>query len=203
MCQIQQVATQQTRQLSSLPRLPKAPCPFRTLNIPKDSTYAHAKKSFLKIAMEHHPDTFSPEDCNEKRKKSQDKFMRCRSALESLVECESTGAALLRTAANEARTMTNEEFDSWFEQETGKQSPFALNIDAATMREVASMHEDMEGSHGLDRDGGMWHLASLISSTVKSGKDGADLLKLEAGNVEEEEAKGKLDKRRKRVKGRR
>ncbi|KAL7508346.1 hypothetical protein ACHAXN_005431 [Cyclotella atomus] len=192
------------RHLSSSHRLPKAPCPFRTLKIPKDSSFAHAKKSFLKIAMKHHPDTFSQDDSEEKRKKSQDIFMRCRSALESLVECESTGVALLRTEVEEARTMSNEEFDSWFEQETGKQSPFALNIDAATMREVASMHEDMEGSHGLDRDGGMWHLASLISSTVKSGKDGADLLKLEAGNVkEEEEAKGQLEKRRKRVKGRR
>jgi hypothetical protein len=100
--------------------------------------------------------------------------------------------------------MSNEEFDSWFEKETGKQSPFALNIDPQTMREVASMHEDMAGSHGLDRDGGMWHLASMISSTVKSGKEGAaELLKLEAGRVVEEEAAGKLDRRRKRVKGRR
>lgn len=32
------------------------------------------------------------------------------------------------------------------------------------------------------RDGGMWHLASMISAAVKSGKDGAkDVLKLEAG----------------------
>ena len=128
--------------------------------------------------------------------------MKCRSALESLVECESTGVALLKTEVEEARTMSNEEFDSWFEKETGKQSPFALNIDPATMREVASMHEDMEGSHGLDRDGGMWHLASMISSTVKSGKEGKDLLKLEAGRVEEE-AKGRLDNRRRRTRGRR
>lgn len=155
--------------------------------------------------MKHHPDTFSDEeDSPEKRQKSQEIFMRCRSALESLVECESTGLALLKSEVEEARTMSNEEFDSWFEEETGKQSPFALNIDPATMREVASMHEDMAGSHGLDRDGGMWHLASLISSTVKSGKEGAaDLLKLEAGNVGEVEAKGKLERRRRRARGRR
>ena len=131
--------------------------------------------------------------------------MKCRSALESLIECESTGLALLKSEVKEEkdRTMSNEEFDNWFEKETGKQSPFALNIDPATMREVASMHSDMEGSHGLDRDGGMWHLASMISDTVKSGKEGAaDLLKLESGKVEQV-AEGRLEKRRKRTNGRR
>ncbi len=51
----------------------------------------------------------------------------------------------------------------------------------------------------------MWHLASLISSAVKKGKEGAEsVLKLEAGNVREEvEARGRLERRRKRVRGRR
>ena len=133
--------------------------------------------------------------------------MRCRSALESIVECETTGKCLLRADVEEvkARTMSDEEFDSWFQEETGHQSPFQFKIDPATMREVASMHDDMAGSHGLDRDGGMWHLASIINSAVKQGKEGAkDVLKLEAGNVKDEpEAKGKLERRRKRVRGRR
>jgi hypothetical protein len=156
--------------------------------------------------MKHHPDTFSPAHTAEMRQKSQEIFMKSRSALENLIECENTGAALLRSEVEEVqsnRTMSNEEFDSWFEKETGHHSPFAFDIDPQTMREVAKMHETMEGSHGLDRDGGMWHLASLISSAVKSGKEGAaDLLRLEAGNVEEaEEAKGKLERRRKRARG--
>lgn len=129
--------------------------------------------------------------------------MKCRSALESLIECESTGLALLKSEVEKDRTISDEEFDNWFEKETGKQSPFALNIDPATMREVASMHSDMEGSHGLDRDGGMWHLASIISNTVKSGTEGAAaLLKLESGKIEQV-AEGRLEKRRKRTKGRR
>ena len=57
------------------------------------------------------------------------------------------------------------------------------------------------------RDGGMWHLASMISAAVKSGKDVAkDVLKLEAGNVREGEnvdAKGELEQRRKRESRRR
>eukprot|EP00569_Conticribra_weissflogii_P020881 CAMPEP_0171436428 /NCGR_PEP_ID=MMETSP0881-20121228/14234_1 /TAXON_ID=67004 /ORGANISM="Thalassiosira weissflogii, Strain CCMP1336" /LENGTH=121 /DNA_ID=CAMNT_0011957789 /DNA_START=353 /DNA_END=714 /DNA_ORIENTATION=- len=121
--------------------------------------------------MKHHPDTVGNE-CEETRQKSQQIFMKCRSALEMLVECETTGKALLKTDVEEARQMTNEEFDSWFEKETGHSNPFNFDLDPELMREVADMHEEMESSHGLDRDGGMWHLASLISSTVKSGKEG-------------------------------
>lgn len=202
----------QSRPLSSLPplRKPKSGAdPFRTLKIPKDAKYAHAKKAFLKIAMRHHPDTVG-NDCEETQAKSREIFVRCRKALESLVECDDTGGCLLRSEVERQgaseRSMSDEEFDSWFEEETGHHNPFQFDLDPSVMREVASMHDDMAGSHGLDRDGGMWHLASLISSAVKKGKDGAEsVLKLEAGTVrpgENAEAKGKLSKRRKRANGR-
>lgn len=199
------------RDFSSLPPLKRAKVadPFRVLKIPKDAPYSQARMAFLKIAMRHHPDTVGSE-CEETQKRSQEIFMRCRSALESLVECEETGGCLLRSeeeADKESRSMSDEEFDKWFEKETGHQNPFQFNLDPAVMREVASMHDDMAGSHGLDRDGGMWHLASLITSAVKKGKDGAEeVLKLEAGNArpgEETEAKGRLERRRKRARGRR
>lgn len=198
---------QSSRNFATLKPRIKAACPYRTLNIPKDATYVHAKKSFLKIAMKHHPDTVG-NDCEKTQQKSQSIFMKCRAALESLVECEDTGNAILKSEAEEvSRSMTNEEFDNWFEKETGHNNPFAFDLDPKVMREVADMHSDMEGSHGLDRDGGMWHLASMISSAVKSGKEGAEsVLKLEAGAVregEDVEAKGKLERRRKRTRGRR
>lgn len=194
---------QNQRHFSSLPSPLKRPtCPFRILNIPKDSKYSHAKKSFLKIAMKHHPDTVG-NDCQETRAKSQAIFMKCRTALESLEECPNTGVALLKAEADKRRTMSNEEFDSWFEEKTGHQNPFQFDLDPKVMREVANMHSEMEGSHGLDRDGGMWHLASMISNAVKSGKEnGAEsILKLEAGAVREGgeiEASGTLSRRRKK-----
>ena len=184
----------------------KAPCPYRTLNISKDATYAQAKKNFLKIAMKHHPDTVG-NDCEETRQKSQNIFMKCRAALESFVECDDTGKCVLKSDIVEEKSkMSNEEFDDWFKEETGHNNPFQFDLDPSVMREVADTMTDMEGSHGLDRDGGMWHLASMISSAVKSGKEGAEsVLKLEAGNVrpEDVEAKGKLERRRKRTRGRR
>ena len=181
--------------------LKQAPCPFRTLNIPKESKYSLAKKSFLKVAMKHHPDTLGT-DCEETQQKSQAIFMKCRKALEALEECPDTGLAILKTEAELKRSMSNEEFDEWFEEETGLPS-FQFDLDPKVMREVADMHEDMAGSHGLDRDGGMWHLASMISSAVKTGKgEGAEsVLKLEAGAIRDEEtvAVGTLSRRRKRT----
>ena len=158
--------------------------------------------------------------------KSQEIFMSCRKALEMLVECEETGRALLKSNSNlegdsdisgsgssrnrrRHSMMSNEEFDSWFEKETGHSSnPFQFDLDPQVMREVADMHSNMEGSHGLDRDGGMWHLASMISNAVKSGKESGgvgaaeSILRLEAGSSVTdgggEDAMGKLERRRKR-----
>ena len=66
--------------------------------------------------MKHHPDTVG-NDCSEETKsKSQHIFMTCRKALESLEECPQTGLAILKTDAELKRTMSNEEFDTWFEE---------------------------------------------------------------------------------------
>eukprot|EP00986_Skeletonema_menzelii_P006911 scaffold2619_cov150-Skeletonema_menzelii.AAC.2 len=103
--------------------------------------------------MKHHPDTVG-NDCQETQQKSQIIFMKCRKALESLEECPKTGIAILKTTAElKRRSMSNEEFDEWFEEETGHRQPFQFDLDPKVMREVADMHNDMEGSHGLDRDG--------------------------------------------------
>jgi hypothetical protein len=127
-----------------------------------------------------------------------------------LVEDEHTGLCLHRRDVEESRLedeysnfMSDEEFDSWFAKETGHSNPFQFDLDPATMREVADMHADMAGSHGLDRDGGMWHLASMVANAVKSGKEGGaeSLLRLSAGHINDDdiEAEGKLDYRRSKV----
>ena len=164
--------------------------------------------------MRHHPDKLAGGDDvdDASRDRSREIFVKCRSALESLVECEITGRCLPRSEVEKNSTngndhdddMSDAEFDKWFARETGHQNPFQFDMDPATMREVADMHADMADSHGLDRDGGMWHLASLISSAVKSGREGGaeSLLRLDAGsydpNNDVDEAGGRLDRRRKR-----
>ena len=45
------------------------------------------------------------------------------------------------------------------------------------------MTEDM--NVGLDRDGGMWTLAKMVTSAVKSGGEAGTLLRLDAGDVKD------------------
>ncbi|CAJ1952214.1 unnamed protein product [Cylindrotheca closterium] len=167
--------------------------PFKVLGIPEASLYKHAKKKFLMIAMENHPDTHGQEMTEEEKDKMRDVFINARIAFESLVE-DTDGTAILIEDAEDA--MDN--FDSWFKNETGLKTPFQLDIDPETMKEVAKMTDEIGGDSGLDRDGGMWALARMVTSTVKSGGDAATLLRLEAGDDQGRSVDGELRRRRKK-----
>lgn len=83
--------------------------------------------------------------------------------------------------------------DEWFRQETGFDMPY---MDLATMKEVAEMTESVGG--GLDRDGGMWTLARMVTENVKNGGDGSSILQLEAGDIRDRQIDGILRRRRRR-----
>ena len=156
--------------------------------------------------MRHHPDVAGEEDPDEKNK-SAEKFMRARKAFDSIVEVHDGMSALredVEADKNLNDMMSDEEFDSWFLNETGHSNPFNFDIDPKTMREVADMTEKMGG--GLDRDGGMWHLAKMVTQSVKGGKEGGNILSLEAGEMRDEQGQsvdGVLRRRRRITRGRR
>lgn len=190
------------RPFSSLSRRPqKGPCPYKTLGIPTESTYAAVKKTFLKIAMSHHPDVVGEEEPEVKRK-SIELFMRSRKAFEDIVEVDDGMSALREEVELEEKLkaqMSDEEFDAWFEHETGHSNLFQFDLDPATMREVADMTDELGG--GLDRDGGMWTLAKMVTQSVKCGKEAASILRLEAGELEagnQQSVDGVLRRRRRR-----
>ena len=186
-----------------------SPCPFRALRISKKSPYKNARKAFLKMAMHNHPDVLkqrmdeeSP-DYEKEAKKAVDKFMKARKAFESIVEDPDSGGCMLRIEAEAEEMMNDEQFDAWFESETGFRNP-QFDLDPKTMREVAEATASMGG--GLDRDGGMWTLANMVSNSVKEGKKAGSTLRLEAGEVKDtipvEEFEGKLRRRRRAGKSR-
>ena len=130
----------------------KSKNPFLVLKIKKGALYKDVKAKFLKIAMSNHPDTHS-DDISEKEKEiMRDKFIEARIAFESLTENSDGIAVLLAEKEDEETRMSN--FNSWFHGETGHKNPFDVDIDPATMNEVAKMTEAMGGDQGLDRDGG-------------------------------------------------
>mmetsp|Transcript_32170 Transcript_32170/g.58182 ORF Transcript_32170/g.58182 Transcript_32170/m.58182 type:complete len:205 (+) Transcript_32170:22-636(+) len=149
--------------------------PFKVLGISREDPYTKAKERFIKIAMSHHPDT-NQAACEKEREAFREGFIRARRAFEQLTSGDN-GEIILKQKKKEM-----EDFDAWFKNETGHDTPFQF-MDAQTMKEVAEM-EDTIG-HGLDRDGGMWMLASMVSNAVKTGQSGANILQLEAGQVQQ------------------
>ena len=152
--------------------------PFRILGVSKNDPFSKVKESFIKIAMSHHPDTHGAVS-EEDKKEFRNVFIRARKAFELLTEGPD-GEIMFK---KEKKEMEN--FDAWFRHETGHDTPFKF-MDAKTMKEVAEM-EDTIG-HGLDRDGGMWLLASMVNKAVKDGQNSATLLQIEAGNIEQKDS---------------
>jgi DnaJ-class molecular chaperone len=165
--------------------------PWKVLNVSRDDSYADIKKIFIRIAMDYHPDT-SAALTEEDEEEHKEIFMAARTAFEQLTSCPN-GQAILRS---ESEQWEEEEFNSWFQEETGHDMPF---MDQATMKEVAAMTEQLGGEGGgLDRDGGMWTLARMVSSAVKSGGDGRDILRLDSGEIRDRSINGILRRKRRR-----
>jgi anthranilate/para-aminobenzoate synthase component I len=169
--------------------------PFKIFGIPEASLYKDAKKKFLQIAMKNHPDTHNEDMTEEEKDEMQEIFINSRIAFKALVE-DSDGTAILVEDAEDAM----ENFDSWFKSETGLDTPFQFDLDPETMKEVAKMTEEIGGDVGMDRDGGMWALARMVTSAVKAGGDAATMLRLDAGDSKERDRRinGGLRRRRRR-----
>jgi len=150
--------------------------PFKVLGIAESTNYSVAKATFIKIAMENHPDTSAVKDVA-KRDKMRDRFIAARFAFEQMVSGPD-GEILLK---EEAERM-GEHFDAWFKQETGKDVPFSIDLDPQTIKEVAKYTEE-HGSTGLDRDGGMWTLANMVTNAAKNSKDSQSILRLDSGEL--------------------
>ena len=177
---------------SKLKAKPKKPDPLKTLGfvVKKDESIAFSlvKQTFLQIAMKHHPDTAqaaTEEDLEEHKRI----FMEARTAFELIMEAPD-GSAMLRQDSDQWQ---EDDFSAWFQEETGHDMPY---MDAQTMKEVAEMTETVGG--GLDRDGGMWTLARMVTDSVRNGGDGRDMLRLEAGEIRSRDINGILRRKRKR-----
>ena len=147
--------------------------------------------------MQHHPDT-SGAKTEEEATKSREIFIQARHAFEELAEDPETGeTCLVSDLADYVPDEEHKDMDDWFKQETGHEMPF---MDEETMREVAKMTVSVGTGmdRGLDRDGGMWELARMVTSAVNRGGDGKNLLKLEAGEVKETAISSNLRAKRRR-----
>lgn len=165
-------SSQQIRHLGyyKLKKKEKKLDPFEVLGLKEEGTnlngdgefsipYAQVKRKFLKIAMEHHPDT-TKATSEEERQKHRDIFVQARQAFEMIVEGGPDGkTAVLKADDGSDESSTN--MEDWFRQQTGHEMPF---MDLETMKEVAETTERLGGEMGgLDRDGGTLPLETVAS----------------------------------------
>ena len=181
-------------------------CPFELLGVHKESQYKVVKKAFLKLAMTTHPDVImgsfvgSEEEVEREKARAEKNFVQARLAFERIRPLECGKAVLVDGDGGLDQVVSDEavdKFDDWFYSETGKQPIGSFQLDRETVMEVAKMEGEVQ--HGLDRDGGMWHLAGMIANSVKEGgKDAgaASVLKLTMGDGEEDTGPTKRRRRR-------
>jgi DnaJ domain len=176
---------QQVRYFDSRRRKPKrkkVENPFKVLGVTEQTLYKDVKKAFLVLAMKNHPDRAAQDKAltEDEKEAMREVFITARIAFESLTVNEVDGMAIRKSDKAKLDQEAEDNFDSWFKTETGFDSPFQFDMDPETMKEVAKMTEEL--SVGLDRDGGMWTLAKMVTSAVKSGGEAGAMLRLDAGD---------------------
>lgn len=111
-------------------------------------SYKDVKASFVKLALEHHPDRTGGG--------SSDQFLKFRQAFESIKELPD-GSCTVVDGPDEA-LWSEDSMADWFFEETGQNLSFRM--DFKTRKEVAEVANMSQG--GLDK-GGMWEMARMIA----------------------------------------
>ncbi|KAG7364809.1 DnaJ domain containing protein [Nitzschia inconspicua] len=128
--------------------------PYDVLGIPRDSSVDTVKRKFLQLALRHHPDTnrHSSDDSNRSLKSNTDTFVKIRQAFERIKQ-DFSSRRDIDAATSSSSWFTEEEFDSWFYEETGQK------MDASTRREVMHVYRS-----GLTRTeyGAVWEIAFIL-----------------------------------------
>ncbi|KAG7346583.1 hypothetical protein IV203_005651 [Nitzschia inconspicua] len=108
----------------------------------------------MQLALRHHPDTnrHSNDDGNSNLKSNTDTFVKIRQAFERIKQ-DFSSRRDIDAATSSSSCFTEEEFDSWFYEETGQK------MDASTRREVMHVYRS-----GLTRTeyGAVWEIAFIL-----------------------------------------
>ena len=163
-------------------------CPFQVLKIPKSSSYADVKKAFVKLALEHHPDTAHDKSL------SHETFASIRQAFESIRNDNGRATTADGVDNNNHTEWTDESLDSWFYQETGQHLSF--HMDSSTRQEVKEVAETMSRG-GLDT-GGLWDLANMIARQERNKTAGEDPLQVTCGTKDKTANASDTGRRRRR-----
>jgi len=133
--------------------------PYDILGIPKTATYAEAKRKFLELALEHHPDHATEGS-------SPGTFVRFKDAFDHLRKDHGNGRS---SRSGDDDAWTDQEFRAWYYDELARNksseacvtSTTTVQLDAKTRQEVIDVvNKSSQG--GLDR-GGIWEWARRLA----------------------------------------
>ena len=129
--------------------------PFHILGIPKNSSVQTAQKAFIKLALQHHPDT------SDAAVSEHTDFIRIRQAFERIRDGHKNSN---RTRNNnkgdsindiDRTTWTEEDFLDWFYEQTG------FRVSPSQRRELIQLHRSRVP--GGQYNGSMWELARRLT----------------------------------------
>lgn len=174
--------------------------PYEVLGVSNTATYTQVKKRFLELAMKHHPDRAANEnsssDDNVNKQNGVKDFIRFRQAFERIQE-DANGMTTVGDGDDASHQWTDEEFNAWYSEETGRDSSLTFRLDMKTRQEVIDVVKK-QAQGGLDR-GGIWEWARRLAEEDEIMRENTKKFKRKVGiSAEPSTSSSNLRRRRKK-----
>lgn len=124
--------------------------PFHILGVPPSSSFPTVRKAFVKLALQHHPDTTGAEE------KASEHFIRIRQAFERIRDGKPMQQQEEEEFFHETAFWTEDDFLQWFYEQT------AVRLTSDQRRELVSL--DRSRIPGAFYGGQHWDLARRLAS---------------------------------------
>jgi curved DNA-binding protein CbpA len=153
-----------------------------TLGIQVGSPLDEARRAFVRLALQWHPDKIPsspalpppPKDLQPAAR--HDEFVKVRSAYETIRaeherrrQGDASSSSSSSSSSESPASFGRDALRSWYFRETGEELSAGFAMEDATRREVAHVHATLAPG-GLDR-GGMWELARQLAAAENAEQD--------------------------------
>ena len=135
--------------------------PYSVLGVPKTASMAEIKRSFIKLALEHHPDRTTTPSA------SHDRFVQIRHAFEELMGRNATSN---NNSTTPPSGWSSEELEHWWSHQAEATKEFlTFDMSESTKQEVIHVYRTMAAG-GKDK-GGYWEMARQLAERHEAAGD--------------------------------
>ena len=148
------------RQFHGSPLVYKSSNPHSILGVPKTASMAEIKRSFIKLALEHHPDRTTTANA------SHDRFVQIRHAFEELMGRNNNS----NNSTTPPSGWSSEELEHWWSHQAEATKEFlTFDMSESTKQEVIHVYRTMAAG-GKDK-GGYWEMARQLAERHEAAGD--------------------------------